>query len=56
MTDEEHAFGKALMGVILMVLCGLLIAFGMLGEKTIDKTIPVNYMDAVSSEETKNIS
>jgi len=54
MTEEEHAFGKALMGVLLMVLCGLLIAFGMLGEKTI--TIPVNYMDAVSSEETKNIS
>ena len=52
MTEEEHTFGKALMGVLLMVLCGLLIAFGMLGEKT----IPVNYMDAVSSEETKNIS
>tara|TARA_Y100000389_G_C17240166_1_gene402663 strand:- start:414 stop:572 length:159 start_codon:yes stop_codon:yes gene_type:complete len=52
MTEEEHAFGKALMGIIALVLCGLLIGFSMLGEKT----IPINYMDAVPSEKTKNIS
>lgn len=52
MTEEEHAFGKALMGIIAIVLCGLLIAFSMLGEKT----IPINYIDDVPSEETKNIS
>ena len=52
MTEEEHAFGKALMGVIAIILCGLLIAFSMLGQKT----IPVNYMDDVVNEETKNIS
>jgi hypothetical protein len=52
MTKEEHTLGKALMGTIAITLVGLLIAFFMLGEKT----IPINYMDDVVTKETKNIS
>ena len=52
MTEEEHTFGKALMGIIAIVLVGLFVAFTMLGEKE----IPINYIDDVVNEETTNIS
>ena len=52
MTEEEHMLGKAIMGIIALVLCGLLIGVSMLGQKT----IPINYRDDVVNEETKNIS
>jgi len=52
MSEEEHMLGKAIMGIIAMILCGLLLAFSMLDQKT----VPINYMDDVVNEETTNIS
>tara|TARA_R100000951_G_scaffold115489_1_gene123733 strand:- start:2256 stop:2423 length:168 start_codon:yes stop_codon:yes gene_type:complete len=54
MTEEEHMLGKAIMGIIAMVLTLLLIGFFILG-KMADKDVPSNYLDDVVNEETKNI-
>ena len=54
MTEEEHMLGKAIMGIIAMVLTLLVVGFAMLGEMT-NKDIPINYMDDVVNESTKNI-
>ena len=51
MTEEEHMLGKAIFGIIAMVLVGLFVAFTMLGEKE----IPINYIDDVVNESTKKI-
>jgi preprotein translocase subunit SecY len=52
MTEEEHMLGKAIFGIIAMVLVGLFVAFTMLGEKE----IPINYIDDVVNESTKKIA
>ena len=52
MTEEEHMLGKAIFGIIAMVLVGLFVAFTMLGEKE----IPINYLDDVVNESTKKIA
>ena len=54
MTEEEHMLGKAIFGIIAMVLTLLVVGFAMLGEMT-NKDIPINYMDDVVNESTKNI-
>ena len=51
MTEEEHMLGKAIFGIIAMVLVGLFVAFTMLDEKE----IPINYIDDVVNESTKKI-
>jgi preprotein translocase subunit SecY len=50
MTEEEHMLGKAIFGIIAMVLVGLFVAFTMLGEKE----IPINYMDDITNLKTKD--
>ena len=54
MTEEEHMLGKAIFGIIAMVLTLLLLGFAMLGEIAY-KDVPVNYLDDVVNESTKNI-
>ena len=51
MTEEEHMLGKAIFGIIAMVLTLLVVGFAMLGEKE----IPINYIDDVVNESTKKI-
>ncbi len=53
MTEQEHEFGKALMGLIAMVLVGLLIGFFWMADKP--KAVPI-YIDDVSTDEISNIT
>lgn len=55
MTEEEHEFGKALIGLIAIALVSLLLGFCMLGE-TKTNPVPINYIDDVSIEETKRMT
>ena len=55
MTEEEHMLGKAIMGIIAMVLT--LLGFAMLGEIHKEqpiKEVPIYYMDDVTRPETKD--
>jgi preprotein translocase subunit SecY len=52
MTEEEHMLGKAIFGIIAMVLVGLFVAFTMTGENE----IPINYIDGVVNESTERIA
>jgi len=54
MTEQEHEFGKALMGLIAMVLVGLLIGFFWMADKP--KAVPINYIDDVSTDDVSNIT
>ena len=51
-TKEEHAIGVALMSTIAIVLVLLLLVFAISSEKQ----LPINYIDGVVNEGTKNIS
>ena len=52
MTEEEHMLGKAIMGIIAMVLTLLLFGFAMLGE--MHKEVPIYDMDDITNLETKD--
>lgn len=54
MTEQDHKFGKALMGLIAMVLVGLLIGFFWMAEEP--KAVPINYIDDVRTDEISNIT
>ncbi len=57
MTEEEHMLGKAIMGIIAMVLTLLVVGFAMLGEIHKEqpiKEVPIYYMDDVTRPETKD--
>ena len=58
MTEEEHMLGKAIMGIIAMVLTLLVLGFAMLGDfaDIENKDIPINYLDDVVNESTKKIA
>ena len=52
--DAQHIEGKAVIGLIAMVLVGLLIGFFWIADKP--KAAPINYIDDVSTDEVSNIS
>lgn len=57
MTEEEHMLGKAIMGIIAMVLTLLVLGFAMLGEMYKEqpiKDVPIYYMDDVTKPEAKD--
>jgi hypothetical protein len=54
MTEEEHMLGKAIMGMIAIILTLLLFGFAMLGE--MHKEVPIYYMDDITNLETKDIA
>ncbi len=55
MTEEEHEFGKALIGLIAMMIVSLLVGFCMLSEAKANP-VPINYIDDISIEETKRMT
>jgi hypothetical protein len=53
MTEEEHEFGKALIGLIAMMIVSLLVGFCMLSEAN---PVPINYIDDITSIESENLA
>ena len=57
MTEEEHEFGKALIGLIamMMMIVSLLVGFCMLSEAKANP-VPINYIDDITSIESENLA
>ena len=55
MTEEEHEFGKALIGLIAMMIVSLLVGFCMLSEAKANP-VPINYIDDITSIESENLA